>query len=254
MKLILLLLLVLIIILILCSNKEKFTYSQKKINAAIIFTGYNIDEWDYNFIKRWYKDIKIYVIHNKDDKSNDEKWLNKIRELNGIIIMERPNIGWDATAWKEAIIKYYKELKKYDEVFLMNNSMNYEKIDMKQMTELANQYDLYGIYYTQLTKHIDSYFMGFNKYTFNSKDFKRFYFENFPLIESHMDAVVKYEMEVSKYFSKLGYRFGSFIPDKRPHTNTYMKYPDFVDLDEVKWITKKAHLKSPTNYNKWKKL
>ena len=247
-------LILLLIILILRHDKENFTYIPKKINTAIIFTGYNIDEWDYNFIKRWYKDTKIYLIYNSDDKSNDKEWLNKISNLKGVTVMERPNIGWDATAWKDAIVKYYDELKKYDEVFLMNNSMNYEKIDMKLITELANQYDIYGIYYTQLTKHIDSYFMGFNKKTFNSKDFKQFYFDSFPLIESHQDAVMKYEMEISNYFSKLGYKFGSFIADKRPHTNSYMKYPDFVDLDEVRWVTKKAHLKSPNNYKKWKYL
>jgi hypothetical protein len=66
--------------------------------------------------------------------------------------------------------------------------------------------------------------------------------------------VTKYEMAISKYFSDLGYRFGSYIADKRPHTNSYAKYPDFVNLKDVKYITKKAHLKYKDNYDKWIKL
>lgn len=236
--------------------KETFKYQSKTINVAILFTGYNIDDWDYNFVKKWCNDIKFYFIWNKDKKTTDEsnKYGNKISKLSNVTTFERDNYGWDATAWKDGINKYYNELKTYDEIFLINNSMNYEKLNMKQISELAVNYGIYGIYYTQLTKHIDSYFTGFNRKTVNSDDFKKFFFDNFPVIESHGDAVLDYEMNISKYFEKKEYSFGSYIANKRPHTQFYSKFPKSVNLKDVKLVTKKVHLKYNNNYNKWKAL
>ena len=258
MKIILALLVILIIILIIDHMKkiETFEYQSKTINVAILFTGYNIDEWDYKFVEKWHNDIKFYFIWNKDKKTTDEsnKYGDKISKLSNVTTFERENYGWDATAWKEGINKYYNELKTYDEIFLLNNSMNYEKLNMKQISELAVNYDIYGLYYTQLTKHIDSYFTGFNKRVVCSKDFKDFFSENFPVIESHGDAVLEYEMSISKYFEKKGYSFGSYIANKRPHTQFYNKFPNVVNLEDVKLVTKKVHLKKDDNYERWLEL
>lgn len=257
MKIILALLVILIVILIIkcIKNKETFEYQSKTISVAILFTGYNIDEWDYKFIEKCHNVIKIYFIWNKDKKMTDNsiKYGNKISKLNNVTTFERDNYGWDATAWKEGINKYYEKLKTYDEIFLINNSMNYEKLDMKQISELAVNYDIYGIYYTQLTKHIDSYFTGFNNKTINSEDFRNF-FNKFPKIRTHIDAVGKYEMAISRYFENKGYKIGAYIVTKRPHTGLYMVYPEDVDLNDMKIITKKAHLKVNDNYNKWLEL
>lgn len=259
MKLLIFLLVILLIIIIIkkvSSITENFEYPSKKLECAILFTGYNIDKWDYEFIKKWHNDIKIYFIPNIDEKTTEEskKMTNKIKELHNVTTFERQNIGWDATAWKECIEKYYNELKIYDEVIMMNNSMNYEKLDMKQITEMAINYDVYGIFYTQLMKHNESYFTGFNKRTFNSKDFRDFYFKHFPVIESHGDAVIDYEMAITRYFEKKGYSFGSFIPNKMPHSLMYSTLPNVVDLNDVKYVTKKTHLKNQDNYNKWRKI
>ena len=100
----------------------------------------------------------------------------------------------------------------------------------------------------------ESYFTGFNKKTVNSKDFRDFYFKHFPVIESHGDAVIDYEMDITRYFEKKGYSFGSFIPNKMPHSLMYSTLPNMVNLNDVKYVTKKTHLKNQDNYNKWRKI
>lgn len=262
MELLILLIIVLIVVLIIIKirkpfNLESFFYDSKLINVAILFTGYNIDEWDYEFVKTWNDDIKFYFIWNKDKKenANSHMWANKIKELPNVTTLERFNSGWDATAWRDCVVKYYDEITKYDEIFLINNSMNYEKLNMKQISELANQYDVYGIFYERdQSPHIDSYFTGFNHKTVNSNDFKQFFFYRFPKINTHMESVAKYEMNISKYFESKGYTFGSYIVTKRPHTSIYMIKPGDVNLNDVKITTKKAHLKVNNNYSKWKQL
>ena len=258
MKVIILILVVLIILLIIidAKHKESFEYVRKSYDVAILFTGYNIDEWDYKFIEKWHNKMYIYFIWNEDknEKAYSSYWANKIKDLENVTMLKRGNYGWDATAWKDCILKYYGEISKYDEVFLINNSMNYEKLDMEEIVDLASHYDMYGIFYMHdQSPHIDSYFTGFNNKTINSEDFRNF-FNKFPKIRTHIDAVGKYEMAISRYFENKGYKIGAYIVTKRPHTGLYMVYPEDVDLNDMKIITKKAHLKVNDNYNKWLEL
>lgn len=259
MKVIILILIILIILLIIIytKNKETFEYPRKSSEVAMLFTGYNIDEWDYEFIKKWHNDIYTYFIWNKDnnEKIDSSCWANRIKALENVTTMERDNQGWDATAWKDCIIKYYGEISKYDEVFLINNSMNYEKLDMKEIADLASHYDVYGIFYERdQSPHIDSYFTGFNRRTINSEEFKQFFFGKFPKINTHIEAVGKYEMAITRYFENRGFIVGAYIVSKRPHTGTYMIDPEDVDLNDMKIITKKAHLKVNDNYKRWLEL
>ena len=246
-------------------KKEKFTYKPKNINVVCIFTGYNIDEWDYNFIKKWCNQMKIYFVHNHDSKSKQSEiqWIDKIKTLN-IDYIKRENVGWDVTAWKDTILKYYNDLKTYDELILMNNSMNYEKLNIKEICEIALNYDLYCLYYQSAPElfgyndHLQSYFTIFRNNVINSEIFLKFY-QNLPQITSHRSAVHDYEMKVANYYKKAGFKkIGSYICDRRPFDLSY-KYKPWVKklfskniVNESMQVIKKSHLFNESQYKQWK--
>ena len=58
-------------------------------------------------------------------------------------------------------------------------------------------------------------------------------------------------MAITRYFENRGFIVGAYIVSKRPHTGTYMIDPEVVDLNDMKIITKKAHLKVKDNYKRW---
>lgn len=267
MKFIFLLFILIIIVSLIISQykKEKFTYEPKNINVVCIFTGYNIDEWDYNFIQKWCNEMKIYFVHNHDNKSkqSETQWVDKIKSLN-VIYIQRKNEGWDTTAWKDTILNYYDDLKTYDELILMNNSMNYEKLNIKEICEIAFNYDLYCLYYQQApnifkyNNHLQSYFTIFKSNVVNSEAFLKFY-QELPPITSHKTAVHGYEMKVGKYYKENGFKkIGAYICDRRPFDLSYQYKPWIKKLlsknviTESNQVIKKAHLFNECLYQKWK--
>lgn len=262
----LLAIIIIIILIIIRDKKEKFTYEPKIINVVCVFTGYNIDEWDYNFVKKWCNEMKIYFVHNHDAKSkkSENQWVDKIKSLN-IEYIQRPNEGWDVTAWKETILKYYDDLKVYDELILMNNSMNYEKLNIKEICGLAFNYDIYGLYYQVAPKlmrydnHLQSYFTIFKSNVVNSEAFLKFY-QELPEITSHQSAVVNYEIKLAKYYKEKGFKkIGSYICDRRPFNLCYQikqlwlrKFLMGNVINESTQVIKKAHLFNECLYQQWK--
>lgn len=246
-------------------NKEKFEYEPETIDALCVFTGHKLDEQDYNFLKKWHKDMDIMVVHNVDDeiKPNEQSIINKIKNLD-LRYIKRPNKGWDVTAWKNTILNNYEFLKNYDELILMNNSMNYEKINMKEICNHAKYYDIYGIYYQRNPRikerdnHIQSYFTVFNKHVFNSQEFLDFY-KNLPKIDTHQEAVNKYEMKLTTYFKDKGFnKIGTYICDTRPFNVTYAQ-PLWLKklfgkgiIKSSPMIIKKGNLYNEEIYNEWK--
>ena len=268
MKFIFLLIIVIIIAIIIKSFKNKienFTYEPKNINVVCLFTGCKIDEWDYEFIKKWSDEMKIYFIHNYDEKYKEKEtqWVEKIKSLN-VVYVKRPNKGWDVTAWKDTILKYYDDLKSFDELILMNNSMNYEKINIKEICDIAYNYDLYCLYYQYAplmfgyNNHLQSYFTIFRNNIINSEAFLKFY-QDLPEITSHKTAVHKYEMRVADYYKNAGFKkIGSYICDRRPFDLSYQYKPWIQRLlsknitKESHQVIKKAHLFNDCLYRQWK--
>lgn len=218
MKILLILLILLIIVILLKKIKESFTIPKRKINVACIYVYNKPDELDYKFINKYKNDVKFYIVNSVDPNSNKE-WNNKIKNIKEIIYIERENKGWDTTAWKETILKYYNELSKYDLVILANNSNSYD-FDLRNLCTHAIDYDMYGLKdANEYWNHFQSYFIVIHKHLFTSDDFKN-YWKNMPQINNREDAIHQHELKFKPHFDNLGYKLGVYDITK---INPYIK-------------------------------
>ena len=148
---------------------ESFKYPEMNINAAILYTVYKADKYDYEFVEKWHKDIAFYIVNN----GVETEWFKKMKELPGVHVLTRENKGWDLGGWK-AGIEYWPELAKYDTVALVNNSCVY-LIDVYTFFAKSIGYDMYGISQCicrVLPYHLSATFIAVSKNLYNSDVFK----------------------------------------------------------------------------------
>lgn len=213
------LLIIIIILYLLKPSLDKFTVPSRKINPCCIYVCYKIDELDYKFISKHNNIIKFYVVNSIDENNQPNEFSNKIRKLNNVVYIERPNNGWDTTAWKETILKYYNDLSKYDLVILANNSNSYD-FDLRKLCAHAIDYDMYGLKdANDYWNHFQSYFIVIHKHLFTSDDFKN-YWKNMPQINNREDAIHQHELKFKPHFDNLGYKLGVYDITK---INPYIK-------------------------------
>ena len=223
-------------------NCESFAVPAKEVNGAVLFAVYEFDEDDYEFVKRWYEDIDFYVVVNGDPT----EWDAKIIDLIGSeCYIKRPNIGYDAWAWKEGLAAWKSQLAEYDLVGLVNNSCIYA-VDMKKLFEHAIDYDMYGLYqdvprlYSCSGQHfLQSYCIIINKRLFTTKAFSD-YWDRLPKIATFKQAVRLHECRFTDHFYNLGYKIGSYYspvyresvysPAKRNQNGYYREFLKYKEL------------------------
>lgn len=194
---------------------EAFTYPELTIRPAILFTGYRLDKDDYEFVERWHKDIDFFVVVN----GAPTEWDSKIVELIGSDrYINRENKGYDTTAWKEGLTRWYDELKRYDLVALVNNSCIY-KVDLRSVFLHAKDYDMYGLGHTKGYGQwfLNTYFIVVGRALFNSDDFMD-YWHKLPKINGYLDACVKHEWKFSRHFKDRGYKCGVYDLTNQSHS------------------------------------
>ena len=228
------------------TNDETFTYPELTVRPAIVFAGYKLDKFDYDFIKRWHDDISFFVVVNGDPTEWDQKVINLIgidRYLN------RENRGYDTVAWKEGLIRWKDKLQSYDMVALVNNSCIY-KVDLRSVFLHARDYDMYGLGHTKGYGQwfLNTYFIVIGRGLFNSSDFND-YWKDLPNIRGYLDACIRHEWKFSEHFRRLGYKCGVYDLTNQEHTvhrpdkiiddkyhrefikrKTIKKYPQTIDI------------------------
>lgn len=163
-----------------------------------------------------------------------------------IDIRQRNNIGYDMTAWKDAIISLESEsLVYYDELIIMNDSCYgpifpldelFSKMDEKKV-------DFWGITRNiepQYPEHIHSYFVVFRKNIFHSESFFEFWNTLKP-IYTYSDAINNGELRLTKYFTDLGYQYAVYadIPLMLSTPETGVEYPLVFSI--IDWLVRKYH-------------
>ena len=188
----------------------------------------------------------LYVIVNGCINENDHAKLLAIANRVDI----RENYGYDAYAYKHALNECKNLLSEYDELILSNNSFYgpvYPLANVFKHMEKKNQpsantsnIDFWGITLhprinarindkqklPYINEHIQSYFLVFNHQVFLSKTFSDF-FQNLPPINNFLDAVVLFELELTRVLSEDGhFRYSSYVdPEKFPDCNCTIPYP-----------------------------
>lgn len=183
----------------------------------------------------------IYVVSNCKIRENDLLRLEQIVDR----VDFRTNYGYDAYAYKYALDRCQNELASYDELILSNNSfygpvysldavftkMSPHSSESEVITDNLlcsnkdSKYDFWGItihprieakinekqHYSYVNEHVQSYFIVFQKNVFSSELFLGF-FKNLPKIESFLDAVVLFELELTRVLSENGsFKYGAYV-------------------------------------------
>ena len=138
----------------------------------------------------------------------------------------RENKGYDVTAYKTGILMPgFRELCKYDEVIICNNTLYGPLYPLNEMFEKMNSMDLdfwgltnfhgvdfdpFGtIEYGYLPKHIQSFFMSFRKSLVESKEFQSFW-EAFPDVNGYEEAIGMFEATFTKKFEDYGFKWAVY--------------------------------------------
>lgn len=199
-----------------------------------------VDEYNDYFLRDLKKNLtKLLVICNGDVQPEGLKRLEEIADE----VLVRENKGFDITSYKIGIEYYgYEELKKYDEVMVLNSTtygpfypfsemfetMDGRDVDFWGITKFHQvPFDPFGtIKYGYIPEHIQSYFMVFRKSFTETEDFKN-YWKNLPEIHSYEEAVGYHETVFTKDFADKGYKWDVYVDSSDLEHYTYDPLRDF---------------------------
>lgn len=167
---------------------------------------------------------KLIIVSNGSLTDESVKKLNKYTDSD---IIFRSNIGFDAGAWRDVMVKYYgfDNIVKFDELILFNDSffgpiysfkevfnrMDNENIDFWGITchgEAPNPQNLCP--YPNRPRYIQTYFLAFRNNLIKSKEFQD-YWKNLPDFTDFNDLAFKHGAVLTKYFEDLGYKWDTYV-------------------------------------------
>lgn len=144
----------------------------------------------------------------------------RLEEVSNQVIY-RDNKGYDAGAWKDAILNHvgWDEISKYDDLLLMNDScfgpiypfsemfddMDSKDLDFWGVTEHGKLKDAYGLTEDGIFHaHIQSYFICIDKKMHTSEVFRE-YWQSLKATNSFEESVTYFEVGFTHYFEKRGF-------------------------------------------------
>lgn len=169
-------------------------------------------------------EVQPYIIYHlqKLRELCDEVWFvsnSKISENSRLEIsnhcsniIERENIGYDFSGWRDAISKI--KILEFDEVILTNSSVIGPLFDLSGVFNEMDKRpcDLWGMTQSQSHKmHIQSYFICFKKNVIISETWNRFW-RSVHDESDKWDVIKNYEVGLLNFFQSDGFVGDSFIP------------------------------------------
>lgn len=164
---------------------------------------------------------RTVLVVNGEIKDNHKK---RIIE-SGVDVFKRENTGFDSGAYKDALEKYvgWDEVKKYDELILLNDSCYgpvyplenvFEEMDKREVDfwGITEQQPIYESDYSTsiIPYHIQSYFIAVKSRMLKSNEFKDFW-ENIKVSDDYMQTVYNFELKFAQYFIEKGFKGGSYV-------------------------------------------
>ncbi|PJE27761.1 Rhamnan synthesis protein F [Pseudooceanicola antarcticus] len=132
-------------------------------------------------------------------------------------MIERPNLGYDFGGYREGTLWVLKNLPDTEALYILNDSNWFPVSGDSTVIEAARAApeDVWGLYLVVPLKrpeqqHLHSYFYRFNRRTFTSDAFRKFW-ETMPLVNEKRLVVRRYEVGTSKYFREQGFSLGTLV-------------------------------------------
>jgi len=174
-------------------------------------------------------------------------------------IMVKENYGYDFGAWKSGLNLLGSELNEYEELILCNDSMFGPFFDLEPIfNEMQSKFDVWSMTDNrQITEHLQSYFIVYNKKAFSHVLFTEFW-DNFKI---YIDKQKLIEMNEIKFSEKLikckNLRTGAFVSADSldSYLNiTHYYWKKIIEKDEFPFIKKELLRDNPMNIDisNWK--
>ncbi len=199
---------------------------------------------------------KIVVISNSTLSHNHYETLGTLAD----VVFVRNNIGFDFSAWKEAILKEgFEALLHYDSLTIMNDTCfgPISELDILfQQMESDTTIDFWGITNNKKSKngmpvtggaipeHIQSYFMCFKKNVVSSDVFIKFW-ENIQAFTNVSEIIQKYETQLTVLLQQNGFRSATMLDANMynlKESNLSNHYPEILIDNNVPFIKIKSFL------------
>ena len=142
-------------------------------------------------------------------------------------LIVRENRGLDAAAFKECLVSYcgWKEVSRYDEVVLFNDTffgpilsfedmfleMNQKDIDFWGMSAGYHSHDGWNkVKYGYMPDHIQTFFVAFRKKMVCSEEFQSYWNSYDETLNDFVSIVSQHEVVMTKHFQDLGFRWAIY--------------------------------------------
>jgi lipopolysaccharide biosynthesis protein len=214
------------------------------IKSLCIYVSYIIDDDDIRFIEnnKDYCDMVVIESINAPSLTN-----MRIKSMKGITYRSRPNIGYDATAWKEYVLDNIDNIRSYDYVLFVNNSCRYDFLIKDTIEDMrAKGATLYGLNRShEYTDHIQSFYIIVHKSLTNTPEFLDHWRLMKPITDRH-SAIHNHELTFTKNMKKIGAIVDSLTTYKLLK-NTYKPEVYHEGMGELPPFMKKKLLTNSTN-------
>ena len=234
------------------------------LKRAIIFVHYDkdnlVDDYVYFYLEELQKNSS-YLIFVSTVKLASET-ITKLALLCSKVLM-RENVGYDFMSYKVGLESF--DYQNYDEVVICNDSVYGPLSPLKNLfKEMENNTcDFWGITdNTDISYHLQSYFLVFRKRLLQSKAFKSFW-EQVKVLNDKKEIIKQYEVGLTQNLNKDGFKssiYSNFQPSSMQKVSVFTKkltptktYKKIVALiigqDKLKRIGKLN-----TTHHFWKEL
>lgn len=152
--------------------------------------------------------------------------ISKLKKYSNHDILFRDNIGFDAGAWRDAMLNIgFDKFNDFDEIIFFNDSffgpfypfkiifdkMQNENVDYWGITSKGDSKNSnYLCPYEICPEHIQTYFFAVRKNLFQSTEFQN-YWKNLPNFPNLNHLKYKFEAVFTRFFEDLGYKWGVYI-------------------------------------------
>ncbi|WP_434661755.1 rhamnan synthesis F family protein [Paraburkholderia sp. A3BS-1L] len=179
-----------------------------------LFAGYSpanrIDDYVVHYLRELSKFADVYYQAANDAHESELEKLDDISRGRWAQAHEKYDFG----SWQKLIFRLgWREIEKYDSIILANDS-NYGPLhDLCKVFERmdAAGLDAWGITENYgVTRHLQSYFLTFNRAVIDSQVFRDF-FESIAIESSKIDICLKYEIGLGRLLSNNNFSFAPFI-------------------------------------------
>ncbi len=194
------------------------------MKTAIVFVHFDTSNVVKDYVMYYLQELRKLSSHITfvSTSSLPKNQIAKVNNLCSQVII-RENLGYDFFSYKVGL-DIIKPLSDWDEIILCNDSVYAPIYPFEAMfgTMRRMSCDFWGPTISfEITKHLQSYFMVFNKRCFENSYFQTFW-SNLEVINNRDQVIDKYEIGLSNHLFSHGMQSGAYLQTIKPWNYFYI--------------------------------